>query len=178
MKYNYTNENLLILLKFLNRNSSIKDGTLNGSTFQAEAFKKNIRLDSTCLDRKCSLTVDDINFIHYNNISQYVTIPYTIINRNLKYKIGDFVFYSFKKLYERYDKYLDVYDIAFSSSNVNNGYMIYFSCFKNQDSFFFRTESLKQMNEYNDCDKIELQFNHVNNFKYSQCILKMARKEI
>ena len=178
MKYNYSNENLLILLKFLNRNSSIKDGSLNGSTFQEEAFKKNIRLDSSCLNRKCSLTVDDINFIHNNNISQYVTIPYTIINKNFKFKMGNFVFYSFKKLYERYEKYLDIYDIAFSSSKINDGYMIFFSCFKNVDSFFFRTESLDQINNYNDCDKIKLQFNHVNNLKFSQAILKIARKEI
>ena len=178
MSYNYSNENLLILIKFLNKHSNIKDGSENGTTFLAEAYKKNIRLDSTCLNRKCSLTPDDINFIHNNNISQYITLPFTIIDKELKFKLGEFVFYSFKKIYQRYNKYNNLFDIAFSSKNINQGYMIFFSCIKNENKYFFRTESLKQINDYNDIEDIKLSFSHINYIKYSNAILKIARKEI
>lgn len=175
---NYTDNNMIILLNFLNKYSKIKDGTLSGTTFLDEALKRNIRLDSSCLERKCSLTVEDINFIHNNKVSQYIVLPYTVINRELKYKIGNFVFYSFKKLYSRYNKYLDIYDIACSSNNLNQGYMIFLCCEKGSNKFFFRTETVQKTAEYNNKEDIKLYFSNIHYFQYSHAIVKIQQKKI
>ena len=143
--YNSNNKRLVYLLNVLNVHSKIKDNSVLGTSFIDEARKRNIRLDSSCLDRKCSLNQDEISFILSNKISQYVTIPFSIIEKNLEYDINKFTFYSIKNIIDKYNKYCDFYDIAFSSQLVNNKKMIYLSCLKNKTKFFLRSESTESI---------------------------------
>lgn len=169
---NETDKRLVYLLNVLNVHSKITNELNLNTTFLEEAKKRNLKLDHTCLNRKCSLTQDDISFLIEKNIHQYVSIPFTIINKDVNYTINKFRFYSISKIIKSYNKYLDIYNIAFSAQLVNNNKMIYLSCIKGKKQFFLRCEDtniiVKNLNKNN----VKLNFERLNFFSYFE-IMKM-----
>jgi hypothetical protein len=175
---NNTSDNEMIyLINILNVHSIIKDGSVIGTSFIKEAEKRNIKLDSSCLYRKCTITQNEINFILYNKICQYVTIPYSIIDKNLEYKINKFTFYSFEKLLDLYDKYIDHYDIAFSAQIIKKGKMIYLSCLKGTDKFFLRTETMKLVVQNLNKSNVKLHFSNINYMSYIDVLKTIVRNK-
>ena len=173
-----TDNNMLDLINFLNNRSIINDGTILGKRFIQVVNSKGLNLDVDCIHRKCNITQDEIVFLDDNNISKFITLPLSLIERHEKYTLGKFKFFSTNFFLENYDKYSNIFDIASSSSQITNQIMIFLSCFKNEKKYFFRTETLEQRAELLNKKNIEMKINHLNCMKYAEVLLKIANNKI
>jgi len=173
-----TEKNMRSLIQFLNNNSYVNYGTLKRTTFYQEACNKGINLNGDFINRKCSLTQDEIEYILNNNICQYVTIPYSIINKTLKYNLGNFSFYSIVNIIRNYDKYSDIYNVACSQQQLSKGNMIYLSCYKNTNKFIFRTETLDQIKQFSNINNIIITLNNAREYNYGDALIRIYKNNI
>lgn len=174
----YSDENMIILLNYLNKNAIVLDGSILGKNFIDIIYMKGLRMDESCINRKCNLSQDEINFILDKKISPYITLPLSLIDRDYKYKLGKFKFFNTNFFLENYDKYSNIFDIASSNSQIGNNIMIFLSCFKNEERYFFRTETLVQRAENVNKKNIEMKFNQLYCMKYHEALLKIANNKI
>lgn len=172
-----SDENMIELINFLNNNCTINNN-LGLNTFKKVALNKGFDLDLSCIHRKCNMSQDEISFALNNIISSYITLPLSLIERNEKYNLGKFKFMSLNYLFENYDKYDNLFDIAYSSSKLNEKMIIFFSCFKRKRKYFFRTETLEQRAKFASQKNINLRFNFVNSFNYGESLLKIKNNQI
>lgn len=174
----YTEKNMRLLMNFLDTRSYVNNGTQIDSTFRQEAYKRGIDLNADFMNRKCSLNQNEINFILKNEISQYITVPYSIIDKNHRYKLNQFKFYNIINIINNYDNYDNIYNIAYSQSQLKKGIMIYLSCYKHTNDFMFRTETINQIAQFSDKKNIKITFPNVILFKYSEALVKIYQNNI
>ena len=170
---NYSDENMIILLNYLNKNAKVLDGTTLGKNFIDIINMKGLRMDESCINRKCNLSQDEINYILDNKISPYITLPLSLLNRDYKYKLGSFKFLSTNYLLKNYDKFENIFDIAISNSNLKNCIMIYMSCFKGTETYFLRTQTLEQTAELISKKNVNMKFDKIQELNYAEVLQKI-----